>query len=277
VEAERRQVTVLFADMVGFTSFSERSGEEAAFALMRSLWKLMAEAVREHGGVVQDFTGDGIMAVFGVPVAFEDGPLRASRAALSILQRLNASGPDLEAKHGVRPQMRIGLNTGLAVVGKIDDRADGGDAVLGDTVNFAARLQSIAEPNSVFISEATHRLVQGLVDTSFAGERRIKGKSEPQNVYRLNAVRQGAARFEVAVSRGLSASSDANTNWRFWSAASAKDLPNSALSISWRSQAWASRACYMNFVNELATSAPSFYQEVVGPKGGRHRSFPLSK
>jgi len=101
--------------------------------------------------------------------------------------------------------MRIGLNTGLAVVGKIDDRADGGDAVLGDTVNFAARLQSIAEPNSVFISEATHRLVQGLVDTSFAGEQRIKGKSEPQNVYRLNAVRHGAARIEVAVSRGLSA------------------------------------------------------------------------
>ena len=131
MEAERRQVTVLFADMVGFTSFSERSGEEAAFALMRSLWKLMAEAVREHGGVVQDFTGDGIMAVFGVPVAFEDGPLRASRAALSILQRLNASGPDLEAKHGTRPQMRIGLNTGLAVVGKIDDHADGGGAVLG--------------------------------------------------------------------------------------------------------------------------------------------------
>jgi class 3 adenylate cyclase/tetratricopeptide (TPR) repeat protein len=205
VEAERRQVTVLFADMLGFTSFSERSGEEQAFALMRSLWKLMAEAVREHGGVVQDFTGDGIMAVFGVPVALEDEPLRASRAALSILQCLKASGPDLEAKHGVRPQMRIGLNTGPAVVGKIDDRADGGDAVLGDTVNFAARLQSIAEPNSVFISEATHRLVQGLVDTSFVGKQTIKGKSEPQNVYRLNAVRRGAARFEVAVSRGLSA------------------------------------------------------------------------
>ena len=170
MEAERRQVTVLFADMVGFTSFSERSGEEAAFTLMRSLWKLMAEPVREHGGIVQDFTGDGIMAVFGAPIAFEDAPLRASRAALSILQNLEAGGPDLEAKHGVRPQMRIGINTGPAVVGKVDDRAGGGEAVLGDTVNFAARLQSIAEPNSVFLSEATHRLVQGLVDASFAGE-----------------------------------------------------------------------------------------------------------
>ena len=204
MEAERRQVTVLFADMVGFTSFAERSGEEAAFTLMRSLWRLMADSVREHGGVVQDFTGDGIMAVFGAPIAFEDGPLRASRAALSILQSLNASAPDLEAQYGVRPHMRIGINTGPAVVGKVDDRAGGGDAVLGDTVNFAARLQSIAEPNSVFISEATHRLVQGLVDASFAGEQTIKGKSEPQNVYRLNAIRQGVARFEAAVSRGLS-------------------------------------------------------------------------
>jgi class 3 adenylate cyclase len=204
VEAERRQITVLFTDMVGFTSFSERSGEEAAFTLMSSLWKLMAEAVREHGGVVQDFTGDGIMAVFGAPIALEDGPLRASRAALSILQRLKADAPDLEAKHGVRPQMRIGVNTGPAVVGKVDDRDGSGAAVLGDTVNFAARLQSIAEPNSVFISEATHQAVQGLVDAIFAGERAIKGKSELQKVYRLNAVRQGAARFAAAVSRGLS-------------------------------------------------------------------------
>src|SRR5215831_21077857 len=87
VEAERRQVTVLFADMVGFTSFSERSGEEAAYTLMRSLSKVMNEAVREQGGVVQGFTGDGIMAVFGAPIAFEDAPLRACRAALSILER----------------------------------------------------------------------------------------------------------------------------------------------------------------------------------------------
>ena len=205
MKAERRQVTVLFADMVGFTSFSERSGEEAAFALMRSLSKLMMDAVREHGGVVQDFTGDGIMAVFGLPVAFEDGPLRACRAALSILQSLEAAGQDIGEKHGVRPQMRIGINTGPAVVGKMDDRASSGDAVLGDTVNFAARLQSIAEPNSVFISEATHRLVQGLVDASFAGKRTIKGKAEPQNVYRFNAVREGATRFDAAVSKGLSA------------------------------------------------------------------------
>ena len=143
------------------------------------------------------------MAVFGAPVAFEDAPLRACRAALNILQRLKEAGPDLEAKHRVRPQLRIGLNTGAAVVGKVEDSADAGVTVLGDTVNFAARVQSLAEPNSVLMSEATHRLVQGLVDESFAGEHLIKGKAEPQKVYRLDGIRQGATRFEAAVSRGL--------------------------------------------------------------------------
>ena len=204
MDAERRQVTVLFADMVGFTTFSERSGEEAAYTLMRSLSKLMGEAVREQSGVVQGFTGDGIIAVFGAPVAFEDAPLRACRAALSILKNLEEAGPDLEAKHGVRPQMRIGLNTGAAVVGKVEDGADAGVTVLGDTVNFAARLQSLAEPDSVIMSEATHRLVRGMVEANFAGEHQIKGKAEPQKAYRLNAVRQGATRFAAAVSRGLS-------------------------------------------------------------------------
>jgi class 3 adenylate cyclase len=91
MEAERRQVTVLFTDMVGFTTFSEQSGEEAAYTLMQSLSKLMGERVREQGGIVQNFTGDGIMAVFGAPIAFEDAPLRACRAALAILQCLGGA------------------------------------------------------------------------------------------------------------------------------------------------------------------------------------------
>jgi class 3 adenylate cyclase len=126
MEAERRQVTVLFTDMVGFTTFSEKFGEEAAFTLMRSLAKPMEESVREQGGVVQGFTGDGIMAVFGAPVAFEDAPLRACRAALSILQKVKADGGHLAAKHGVQPQLRIGLNSGAAVVGAVQGGVDAG-------------------------------------------------------------------------------------------------------------------------------------------------------
>jgi class 3 adenylate cyclase len=205
MEAERRQITVLFTDMVGFTTFSEKSGEEAAFTLIRSLSNLMDEAVRQQGGVVQGFTGDGIMAVFGARGAFEDAPLQACRAALSILGRLSAAGPDLEVKHGVQPQLRIGLNTGAAVVGKVQQGTDASVTVLGDTVNLAARLQSLAEPGSVFISEVTYRSVQGLVDASFSGEYTIKGKAERQKVYRLEAIRRGATRFDAAVSRGLGA------------------------------------------------------------------------
>jgi class 3 adenylate cyclase/tetratricopeptide (TPR) repeat protein len=203
VEAERRQVTVLFTDMVGFTAFSEKSGEEAAFTLMRSLSKLMDDAVREQGGVVQGFTGDGIMAVFGAPGALEDAPLRACRAALSILQRLKTAGSDLEAKHGVRPQVRIGLNTGPAVVGSVQSGANAGVTVLGDTVNVAARFQALAEPGSACMTESTYRLVQGMVEAAFVGEHLIKGKSELQTGYRLDAIRHGAARFDAALSRGL--------------------------------------------------------------------------
>jgi class 3 adenylate cyclase len=215
LEAERRQVTVLFTDMVGFTTFSEKRGEEAAFTLMQSLAGLMEEAVREQGGVVQGFTGDGIMAVFGAPAALEDAPLRACRAALAILERLKAAGGDLEAKHGVRPELRIGINTGLAVVGQVQSGASAAVTVLGDTVNVAARLQATAEPEAVVMSEAMHRLVQGLVEASFAGEHQFKGKTEPQKVYRLDAIRQGATRFGAAVGRGSPPTSGENASWTF--------------------------------------------------------------
>jgi class 3 adenylate cyclase len=203
VDAHRRQITVLFTDLVGFTTFSERSGEEAAYTLMRSLSKLMEDAVREHGGVVQSFTGDGIMAVFGAPVAFEDAPLRACRSALDILARLETAAPAIKAKHGMNPQLRIGLNTGAAVIGKVQQASDAGITVLGDTVNFAARLQALADPNSVFMSAATRGLVQGLVDETFAGEHTVKGKAVSQKIYRLNAIRTRTSRFEVAIDRGL--------------------------------------------------------------------------
>ena len=112
---------------------------------------------------------------------------------------------DLEAKHGVRPQLRIGINTGLAVVGQVQGGASAGVTVLGDTVNSRRACKPLAEPEAVVMSEATHRLVQGLVEASFAGEHQFKGKAEPQKVYRLDSIRQGATRFEAAVGRGLSA------------------------------------------------------------------------
>ena len=201
---ERRHVTVLFADMIGFTEISERLGEEGTFALIQPIYELMARAVKEQGGSVKDFTGDGIMALFGAPEALEDAPLRACRAALLIHERLAAAAPEIEAKNGVRPQMRIGVNSGLAVVTQIRGENTATTA-LGDTVNLAARLQTLAEPGTAALSEATERLVRGLVETTFAGVHPIKGKAEPQKVWRLDSLRQGATRFDAARGRGLSA------------------------------------------------------------------------
>src|SRR5215471_2013903 len=163
--AERRLVTVLFADMVGSTAIVERLGEEGTYALIQPMYELMAGAVREQGGSVKNFTGDGIMALFGVPTALEDAPLRACRAALDIHDRLARAASEIAATHGIRPQLRIGINTGPAVVAKVPSGHSSTVTALGDTVNFASRLQAMARPEGVLLSEATNRLVQGLTET----------------------------------------------------------------------------------------------------------------
>ena len=201
---ERRQVTVLFADMVGFVEFSERVGEDATFSLIRQIYELLTAAIKDQGGWAKDFTGDGVMALFGASEALEDAPLRACRAGLSIHQRLADAASAFEGQFGIRPQMRIGVNSGLAVVAKIFSQ-DATVTALGDTVNLASRLQKLAEPGAVYLSESTRRLVEGQAETAFVGEFDIKGKSEPQKVYRLRSIRPGAARFESSVFRGLSA------------------------------------------------------------------------
>jgi class 3 adenylate cyclase/tetratricopeptide (TPR) repeat protein len=201
---ERRQVTVLFADMLGFVEVSERIGEDATFSLIRQIYEVLTAAIKDQGGWAKDFTGDGVMALFGASEALEDAPLRACRAGLLIHQRLAAAGPTFESQYGMRPQMRIGVNSGLAVVAKIFSQ-DATVTALGDTVNLASRLQKLAEPGTVYLSESTRRLIEGQAETRLVGDFDIKGKSEPQKVYRLDSVRTGATRFETSVFRGLSA------------------------------------------------------------------------
>jgi class 3 adenylate cyclase/tetratricopeptide (TPR) repeat protein len=201
---ERRQVTVLFADMVGFVGVSERIGEDATFSLIRQVYELLTAAIKDQGGWAKDFTGDGVMALFGASEALEDAPLRACRAGLTIHQRLAAAAPTLESQYGIRPQMRIGVNSGLAVVAKIFSQ-DATVTALGDTVNLASRLQKLAEPGTVYLSESTRRLIEGQAETGFVGDFDIKGKTESQKVFRLDSVRAGATRFETSVFRGLSA------------------------------------------------------------------------
>ena len=200
---ERRQVSVLFADMVGFTAIAERLGEERTFAFVRLIYEKLTGAVREHGGSVRGFAGDSVMAVFGIPEAQEDAALRACRAALSIHAAFAVAADEIEAQFGVRPIMRAGVSSGIAVMALVEDESAAVTAV-GDTVNLASRLQALAPAGGSLICDATRRLVEWLVDMSFDGEHPIKGKAKPQKVWRLKSVRKGATRFDASLGRGLS-------------------------------------------------------------------------
>jgi class 3 adenylate cyclase len=196
IEGQRRQATVLFADMASYTPIAERLGEEKTYLLMRRVLQEMTEAVHAHEGTVQDLLGDGLLAVFGAPVALENAPLEACRAAVDIHARMLGLEDSFEREFGVRPKFRIGVHAGPLVV-SAELRA------VGDTVNLAARLQTEAEPGSVLISGATHELVSGFFETEFIGERLIKGKSKPQRVFALGRAKGETSRFDVAVHRGL--------------------------------------------------------------------------
>ena len=199
---ERKQVTVLFVDVSGFTSLSERLDPEEVHGLMRRAFDLMLTEVHRYEGTVNQFLGDGIMALFGAPIAHEDHAQRAVHAALGIRRALEEWQAAL-APRGITFRVRQGLNTGLVVVGAI-----GGDlrmdyTAVGDTTNVAARLQQIAEPGRVTVSDATHRLVRGYFETRAIGAIHLKGRDEPVTAWEAIAAREPRTRLEVETDRGL--------------------------------------------------------------------------
>lgn len=203
IEGERRQVTALFADIQGYTPFSEQLGEETTFKVMERIYECMITAVLEEEGSVQELTGDGIFALFGAPIALEDAPVRACRAALEMQNKLKALGDQLESELGIRPLARIGIHTGPVIIGTLGTDLRMEFKAVGDTVNLASRMESMAEPGHIFISEATFNLVAPFIDCLSLGEQAIKGKIEPQKVYHLEGIKEQALRFEAALLRGL--------------------------------------------------------------------------
>lgn len=201
--SERRQVSVLFVDAVGYTAIAEQLGEERTLAFVRVLYEIMSGAVREHGGVVRGFAGDGLMGLFGIPDAHEDVALRACRAAAAIHAAIARAADGIAARFGTRPVVRVGVSSGVVVMAAVEGEGASLSAI-GDTVNLASRLESLATPGGTMICETTQRLVEWYAETSFDGEHRIKGKSRPQKVWRLEAVRDGVTRFDASLGRGLS-------------------------------------------------------------------------
>ncbi len=199
---ERRQVSVLFADMVGFTPIAESLGEERTFAFVRMTYEKLTGVLYEHGGSVRGFAGDSILAVFGVPEAQEDAAFRACCAAVAIHAAFAVAADEIEAKFSVRPMIRVGVTSGIDVMARVHD--EGGElTVVGDTVILASRLQALAPAGGSLICDATQRLVEWLAETSFDGEHPIKGKTKPQKVWRLTSVRKGGTRFDASLGRGL--------------------------------------------------------------------------
>jgi class 3 adenylate cyclase/tetratricopeptide (TPR) repeat protein len=202
LEGERRQVSVLFADVANFTTLAERLDPEVVHEIIDGCFERITAEVHRFEGTINQYTGDGVMALFGAPIAHEDGPRRAVHAALGIQRALREYGKELQAQRGHTLQMRIGINTGPVVVGKIGDDLRMDYTAVGDTTNLAARLQQNALPGSVVISEATHRLVAGYFETLDLGEVAVKGRA-PARGFEVLRPRSRRARLDVAIERGL--------------------------------------------------------------------------
>jgi adenylate cyclase len=183
--ADRRPVTVLFADLAGFTALGERLDPEDVRALQSELFEALAAAVDRYEGFVEKFVGDAVMAVFGAPVAHEDDPERALRAALAMQERVRRLDARWLPRLGGPLRLHVGVHTGPVVAGSLGAIPGAAYAVTGDTVNTAARLQHAAEPGQVLVSEATYRLGRHAFAFEPLGELALKGKSEPIAVYRL--------------------------------------------------------------------------------------------
>src|SRR5947199_456064 len=170
----RRTVTVLFADVADSTPLGERLDPESLRRVMSRFFEQMSAVLERHGGTVEKFIGDAVMAVFGIPQLHEDDALRAVRAADAMRERLGVLNDELERGHGVRLEARIGVNTGEVVAG---DPAGGQRLVTGDPVNVAARLEQAAGPGEILIGARTHRLVHEAIRVATAERLEPQGKA----------------------------------------------------------------------------------------------------
>src|SRR5215210_9581002 len=187
VEGERKFVTVLFADVVDSTAMGEQLDPEQVAEIMDGAFAFLNAAVAKYGGTVARLLGDAVLAFFGAPVAHEDDAERAVRAGLDIQAKAKEYAKETKRNYGVDFEVRVGINTGLAVLASVGDEIKTEYTAMGDTTNLAARMQSAARPGSVLISADTYHLVKELFDLNPRGATEVKGKSEPIETYEVLA------------------------------------------------------------------------------------------
>lgn len=199
-DAERRQVTVMFADMVGSTALSAKLDPELLGGVIRRYQDAVAGAIGRYGGFVAKFMGDGVLAYFGFPRAFEDAAERAIRAAIGILSEVGA----IEMPDGTRVQVRIGIATGLVVIGEIIGTGSAQErTIVGETPNLAARLQALAGADCILVSESTQKLLGGLFELAHTGEHELKGFVRPVPAWRVCGEASVESRFAAIRAGGL--------------------------------------------------------------------------
>jgi len=205
IEGERKQVTVMFCDMEGFTPLSEMLGIEEAYSVMDQVYEILIHKVHDYDGTVNEMTGDGIMALFGAPIALEDASQRAIRSSLAIHREMAKFSDQLKQEIKDIPpiKMRVGIHTGPVVVGTVGNDLRVEFKAVGDTVNLASRMEGLAGAGTTYITEDTFKLAEGLFRFEALGEKEIKGKKEPVKVYRAIAPSTSRTRFDVSAERGL--------------------------------------------------------------------------
>jgi class 3 adenylate cyclase/tetratricopeptide (TPR) repeat protein len=204
LEGERKQVTVLFADVKGSMELAEQVDAEAWHQIMDRFFAILSDGVHRFEGTVNQYTGDGIMALFGAPIAHEDHAQRACFAALQLRDGLQEYARDLKRDQGMQFSTRIGINSGDVVVGKIGDDLRMDYTAQGHTVGLAARMESLASPDTIYLTKATADLCTGYFDLLDLGVFNVKGASEPIGVHQLKGVGPLRTRFDVSRARGLS-------------------------------------------------------------------------
>jgi class 3 adenylate cyclase/predicted ATPase len=202
-EAERRQLTVMFCDLVDSTKLSSQLDPEDYRAVVREYQKVCSEVITRFDGHIAQLLGDGLLVYFGYPHAHEDDAQRAVRAGLGILAAMGDLNTRLKQDKGIQLALRLGIHTGLVVVGEMGSTGRQEQLALGETPNVASRIQGLAQPNTFAVSEATYRLVEGYFTCESLGEHLLRGVPQPLQVYRVLGASGVHSRLDIASARGL--------------------------------------------------------------------------
>jgi class 3 adenylate cyclase/predicted ATPase len=202
-DAERRHLTVLFCDLVDSTKLSSQLDPEVYREVVRAYQSACTDVIQRFDGHVAQLLGDGLLVYFGYPQAHEDDAQRAVRAGLGIIEAVEALSPSLEPAKGIKLAVRLGIHTGLVVVGAMGGAGRQEQLALGEVPNIASRIEGLAVPNTVVMSEVTFRLVQGYFEYQDLGAQTLRGVAEPITVYRVLSESGVYSRLDVAQTRGL--------------------------------------------------------------------------